>query len=126
MVPTAVAVRGVRRYTCHGGGPAEGALYSAVSASPVSSARAGQPSAAQRAARPATVAGSLARVASPATTRSNSRAATLSVHRGSRARFLPLRVPLPVSNQKQPSAQSAPTPVTCGLPSGLIVASQQV
>jgi hypothetical protein len=44
-VPTAVAVRGVRRYTCHGGGPADGALYSAVSAIPVSSTRAGQPSA---------------------------------------------------------------------------------
>ena len=65
-MPTAVAVCGVRRYTCHGGGPAEGALYSAVSANPVSSARAGQPSAAQRVARAATVGrvgdqGSLAR-----------------------------------------------------------------
>ncbi|MDQ1376529.1 MAG: hypothetical protein QOE15_702 [Acidimicrobiaceae bacterium] len=36
-VPTAVAVRTVRQYTDHGGGPADGALYSAVSASPVSS-----------------------------------------------------------------------------------------
>ena len=33
---------------------------------------------------------------------------------------------LPVSNQQEPSAHSAPMPVTCGLPSGLIVASQQV
>ena len=38
----------------------------------------------------------------------------------------PLRVCSPVSNQNAPSSQMAPMPVTCGLPSGLIVANQQV
>src|SRR5437660_11873843 len=33
-VPSAVARLGSRRYTSHGGGPADGALYSAVSAWP--------------------------------------------------------------------------------------------
>ena len=74
----------------------------------------------------ATVAGSVTRATSPPTARSNSRADTLSVQRGSRARFRPLRVSRPVSNHQKPSAHSAPMPVTCGLPSGLIVASQQV
>ena len=37
-----------------------------------------------------------------------------------------MRLAWPVSNQKQPSAHSAPIPVTCGLPSALIVASQLV
>jgi hypothetical protein len=60
------------------------------------------------------------------TARSNSWVATLSRRRGSRARFLPFRVCAPVSNQNVPSAQSAPMPVTCGLPSPLIVVSHQV
>ena len=109
-----------------GGGPAEGALNSAVSARPESSTRAGQPSAAQRAAIAATVGGSVTLCASPSTTRSNSRVATLNVQRASRARFFALRVPSPVSNQNAPSTQRAPIPVTCGLPSRLIVANQQV
>src|SRR3954468_13407412 len=58
-VTSPVAERGVSRYTCHGGGPADGALYSAVSARPVSSPRAGHPSAAQRRAIAATVSGSV-------------------------------------------------------------------
>ena len=74
----------------------------------------------------ATVAGSVTRAASPSTTRSNSRAAMLSVQRGSRARFLPLRVLAPVSNHQPPSDHSVPTAVTCGLPSRLMVASQHV
>jgi hypothetical protein len=45
---TAVALCGVRRYTIHGGGPADGALYSAVSARPVGEVMGGE---AQRAAR---------------------------------------------------------------------------
>jgi hypothetical protein len=49
--------------------------------------------------------------ASPSTTRSNSWVATLKVDRGSRARFLPLRLPSPVSNQKASSTQRAPMPV---------------
>jgi hypothetical protein len=126
IVETAVAVWASRRYTNHGGGPADGALYSAVSALPVSSTRAGHPSAAQRAAIAVTVSGSVTRTAVPSTTRSKSWAATLSAHRGSRARFLPLRVRLPVSNQKEPSTQRAPSPVTWGLPLALMVVSQQV
>jgi len=74
----------------------------------------------------ATMAGSVIRLASPSTTRSNASVARLMAQRGSRARFRPLRLPWPVSNQKQPSAHSAPTPLTCGLPSALIVDSQQV
>src|SRR6516164_304781 len=83
MVASAVAARGVRRYTYHGGGPAEGALYSAVRDRPVSSTRAGQPPAAQRAAMSAMVAGSVTRVASPSTVRSKSWVAMLMAQRGS-------------------------------------------
>ncbi len=46
MVATTVALVGTTRYTCQGGGPADGALNSAVSAVPLSSTRAGQLSAA--------------------------------------------------------------------------------
>src|ERR1700730_4646673 len=125
-VASAVTVRAVRRYTNHGGGPAEGALNSAVRALPVSSTRAGHPSAAQRAAMAATVDGSVIWLAAPSTTRSKSWVATLSAQRGSRARFFAFRVCPPVSNQKVPSTQRAPMPVTWGLPSGLIVVNQQV
>ena len=52
--------------------------------------------------------------------------ATLSAQRGSRPRFLALRFRSPDSNQKAPSTNDAPMPVTCGLPSGLIVVSQQL
>ena len=58
-VSSAVAVCKLRRYTNHGGGPAEGALKSAVIARPVSSTRAGHPAAAQRAAIAATTGGSV-------------------------------------------------------------------
>ncbi|EUA42349.1 hypothetical protein I553_6209 [Mycobacterium xenopi 4042] len=64
--------------------PADGALNSAVIARPLSSTRAGQPSAAHRAAIAATIAGSVIRWAVPSTTRSNSSVATLSAHRASR------------------------------------------
>ena len=82
--------------------------------------------AAQRAAMAVTISGSVTLRASPSATRSNSRVATLSVQRGSRARFFPLRVASPVWNQKAPSVQRPPMPVTCGLPSRLIVANQHV
>src|ERR1700733_10269931 len=111
-VRRAVDVSGARRYTNHGGGPADGALNSAVRATPVSSTRAGQPAAAHRSAMAETVGGSVTMRAVPSTTRSNSWAATLSVQRGSRARFLPFRVLAPVSNQNTPSTQRAPTAVT--------------
>jgi len=101
-VATAVAVRGVRRYTNQGGGRAEGALNSAVSAVPVSSTRAGHPPAAQRAAIAATVDESVTWLAVPSTTRSKSWVATLSAQRWSRERFFALRVRPPVSNQKAP------------------------
>ena len=58
-VSSAVAVCKLRRYTNHGGGPAEGALKSAVIARPVSSTRAGHPAAAQRATIAATTGGSV-------------------------------------------------------------------
>src|SRR3954454_17038806 len=125
-VKSAVAVRNARRYTCHGGGPADGALKSAVRAVPLSSTRAGQPSAAHREAIAATVAGSVTLLASPSTTRSNSWVATLRVQRGSRAMLRAFRVRFPVSNQNFPLTQRAPIPVTCGLPSLLIVANQQL
>src|SRR3954447_16481790 len=69
IVATAVAVRAVIRYTDHGGGPADGALKSAVSAVPLSSTRHGHPSSAQRRAMPATVCGSVTLAAFPSTTR---------------------------------------------------------
>ena len=75
---------------------------------------------------PATVAASVTRSATPSTTRSNSSVATARQQRGSRATLRPLRVPSPVSNQNAPSAHSAPTPVTCGLPSAFRVVSQHV
>jgi len=72
------------------------------------------------------LAGSVTLRALPSTTRSNSWLARLRVQRGSRARLRPLQVPSPVTNQNAPSVHAAPTRVTCGLPSGLIVASQAV
>ena len=67
---TARLEEGVRRYTSHGGGPADGALNSAVRATPESSTSAGHPSARQRAAMSATASGSSTRCASPSTTTS--------------------------------------------------------
>ena len=99
-VSRAVAVLGASRYTNQGGGPADGALYSAVIATPDSSTSAGQPPAAQRAAMVATVGASVTRLASPSTTRSNSYVATLIVQRGSWARFRPSRDCLPERGEK--------------------------
>ena len=79
----------------------------------VSSTRAGHSSPAHLAANSATVVGSVPLGAFPSTTRSSSAVATLSVHRWSRARFLPLRVVSPVSNQNVPSTLRPPIPVTC-------------
>ena len=90
----------------------------------VSSTRAGHSSPAHLAANSATVVGSVTLGAFPSTTRSSSAVATLSVHRLSRARFLPLRVVSPtaprqprcarsVSNQNVPSTLRPPIPVTC-------------
>jgi hypothetical protein len=42
---------------------------------------------------------------------------TATEHRGSQAMLRPLGVPAPVWNQKVHSRHSAPTAVTCGLPS---------
>jgi hypothetical protein len=95
-------------------------------ASPESSTRAGQPPSAHRSAIAATIAGSFTMCASPSITKSKSWSAMLNVQRGSRSRFLPLRVLASVSNQNAPSTHSAPIPVTCGLPSLLIVANQHV
>ena len=59
-------------------------------------------------------------------TRSASRIDTAIEQRGSRATLRPLRVRVPVWNQKVPSSQTAPTAVTCGLPSSLTVVSHVV
>src|SRR5690606_16615239 len=65
---TTTAERGSMRYTCHGGGPCEGALNGAVMPVPVSSGSAGQPPSAQARAARATSSGSVTRAASPSTT----------------------------------------------------------
>src|SRR3954471_13203826 len=109
------------RYTFHGGGPCDGALNGAVMPDPASSGSAGQPLSAQAFAMRATRPGSVTRVASPSMTTSPSRIDTATEHRGSRTTLRPLRVPAPVWNQNAPSTQSAPTAVTCGLPSSLMV-----
>jgi len=75
---------------------------------------------------PRSVAGSVSRAASPSATTSASRIDTAIEQRGSRATLRPFRVPDPVWNQKLPSSQSAPTAVTCGLPSSLTVESHVV
>lgn len=54
-------------------------------------------------------------------THTDSRIETAIVQRGSRARLRPLRVRSPVTNQNVPSTHNAPTAVTCGDPSALIV-----
>ena len=63
-------------------------------------------------------------VASPSITTSASRIETATEHRGSRATLRPLRVVAPVWNQNAPSTQTAPTAVTCGLPSALMVTTR--
>src|SRR6266705_2742482 len=123
---TTVAERGSMRYTCHGGGPCDGALNGAVMPDPLSSGSAGQPLSAHAFAMRATAPGSVTRTASPSITTSASRIDTATEHRGSRATLRPLRVPAPVWNQNVPSTQRAPTAVTCGLPSSLTVDSHVV
>src|ERR1700704_5419733 len=93
---------------------------------PESSGWAGHPLFAHKAAISATIFGSVTRRASPATITSKAFVATLIVQRGSRATFFALRVRSPVWNQHEPACQSAPTLVTCGLPSTFRVVSQNV
>src|SRR5215218_2638160 len=93
---------------------------------PESSGSAGQPLLAHNAAISPTTFESVTRRASPATITSKPFVATLIEQRGSRATFLALWVRSPVWNQHDPACQSAPTLVTCGLPSALRVASQNV
>src|SRR6478672_1488228 len=114
------------RYTCHGGGPCDGALNGAVMPEPLSSGSAGHPVSAHAFATRATAAGSLTRAASPSTTTSASRIDKLIEQRPSRPTLLAFRVPEPVWNQNAPSSQRAPTAVTCGLPSSLTVANHVV
>src|SRR3954452_6879914 len=114
------------RYTFHGGGPCDGALNGAVMPGPLPSGSAGQPLSAHAFAMRATAAGSVPRAASPSITTSAPRTDTAIEHRGSRATLRPFRVPAPVWNQNVPSSHSAPTAVTCGLPSSLTVDSQVV
>ncbi len=65
-------------------------------------------------------------LALPSTTRSNSAVATLSVHRWSRARFLPLRVVSPILEPKRAINAKPADASDRGLPLRLIVANQQV
>src|SRR5579863_10504105 len=111
------------RKTFHGGGPCDGALNGAVIPAPVSSSSAGHPWSAQALARRVSAAGSVSRAASPSATTSASRIDTAIEQRGSRATLRLFFVPVPVWNQKLPSNQSAPTAVTCGLPSAFTVES---
>src|SRR5215204_1554307 len=122
----AVALVGVTRYRCHGGGPADGALYGAVSAVPDSSTSHGQPPAAYRSAAADTRSGSVTSSAVPSTTTSYPFVESETAHRGSRSRFRPLRAVRPDTIQYAPSSHRAPTPVTCGLPWALVVVSQAV
>jgi len=101
-------------------------LNGAVIPVPESSASAGHPLFAHNAAISATVFGSVTGRASPETITSKPFVATLIVQRGSRATFFALRVRSPVWNQHEPACHSAPTLVTCGLPSALRVVSQNV
>src|SRR6478672_2874324 len=93
---------------------------------PDSSGCAGHPLFAHNAAISATIFGSVTRRATPATITSTPFVARLIEQRGSRARFFALRVRSPVWNQHEPACQSAPTLVTCGLPSAFSVVSQNV
>ena len=93
---------------------------------PESSGSAGHPLFAHNAAISATTTGSVTRRASPETITSKPSVATLIVQRGSCATFVALRVCSPVWNQHEPAYQSAPTLVTCGLPSAFRVVSQNV
>src|SRR5438270_7503644 len=93
---------------------------------PESSGRAGHPLFAHNPAISATIFGSVTRRASPATITSKPLLAALIGQRGSRATFFALRVRSPVWNQHEPPCQSAPTLVTCGLPSAFRVVSQNV
>src|SRR5215470_13509105 len=126
VAETTIAERGSIRYTFHGGGPCDGALNGAVMPGPLSSGSAGQPLSAHAFATRASAPGSVTRAASPSNTTSASRIDTATEHRGSRATLRPFRVPAPVWNQNVPSSHSAPTAVTCGLPSSLRVDSQVV
>jgi transcriptional regulator with XRE-family HTH domain len=93
VVPTPNAVSGTIPYTYHGGGPALGALYGAVNASPATSA--GQPWARYIAATFSSSTGSVIRLAVPSITRSTSSSETVTTHAGFAARFRLLRVPGP-------------------------------
>src|SRR5579875_1965188 len=114
------------RYTFHGGGPCDGALNGAVMPSPPPSGSAGQPLSAHAFAARASAPGSVTRTASPSMTTSAPLIDTATEHRGSRATLRPFRVPPLVWNQNLPSSHRAPTAVTCGLPSWLMVHSQVV
>lgn len=83
-----------------------------------------QPPSAHALATRASAPGSVTRTASPSKTTSASRTDSATEHRGSRATLRPLRVPAPVWNQDVPSSHTAPTAVTCGLPSSLTVQEQ--
>src|ERR1700685_2667127 len=114
------------RYTFHGGGPCDGALNGAVMPVPPASGSAGQPLSDHAFAIRASATWSVTRAASPSITTSASRTDTATEQRGSRVTLRPFRVSVPVWNQNASSSHSAPTAVTCGLPSSLPVPSHVV
>ena len=69
---------------------------------------------------------SVARTALPSATRSNWCVDTVMTQAGLSARLRDLRVPGPEVKPKPPSTQPDPTGMTCGVPSGFVVASQVV
>jgi len=106
------------------GGPADGALYSAVKASP--STCAGQPSLTYSSATERSSSVSVTRSALPSTTRSNGCVATLATQRASAEMLRDLRVPGPEVKYQTPFSSTKPTGVTCGEPSRLMVVSHVV
>src|SRR4051794_18586398 len=112
------------RYNAHGGGPALGALYGAVNASP--STVAAQPPAAYAAATDWSVAGSVTRSTAPSNTRSIPSRLTPIEANGLAFRSFDFFVPSPLVKYRSPSTHNAPTPAACGRPSAPAVPRNQV
>src|SRR3954447_3727003 len=93
---------------------------------PLPSTSAGQPPSAHTLTTRPSESGSVTRAASPSTTTSAPGTEMATEQRGSRATLRHFRVLAPVWNQNVPSSHTAPTAVTCALPSSLTVDSQVV
>src|SRR2546422_5761170 len=108
-------VSGFTWYTCHGGGPALGALYLAVR--PSLTTVGFHPSFAYASAIRFSRTESTIFVAGPSNTRSKSCVAIVMTQSGLRAMFLALRVFGPAVEEKGSSTERIPTGRTRGLPS---------